>query len=589
MSSSHAHEPLERRYRYSHPLQTFFALLANEKGKLFAALLIGVGKHTPLMFMPIVVGNVVNIITDPTDQPIRDIGLNTAFIAILLALNIPLHMQFIGFMSRAIRSVEARLRNALVWRMQELSVAFHEQFQTGRLHSKVLRDVESIELLCRHLLNNVFMALMTLVFAMSVAVYREPLVALFFLLSIPFAVALIVAFRKRIARRNRELRTEVESMSAMVSEMLTMLPITRAHAVEHTEARRIGCQFEKVKHKGIKVDKANALFGASSWVTFHAFQFACLLFTGFLAFRGRIEVGDVVMYQGFFADIVRSVSMIIGVLPNIARGFESIRSLGEVLECPDIEYNRGKKQVGTVDGAFRFERVSFTYPDAADAAIRDFDFDISPGECVAFVGESGSGKSTLMNLVMGFRRPQQGRILLDGQDMQELDLRTYRRSLAVVPQENVLYSGSIRDNILYGLDNVAEQRLREIIEMANVAEFVEKLPDGLDTVVGEHGARLSGGQRQRVAIARALVREPKVIILDEATSALDVASERLVQEAIERLTAGRTTLIVAHRLSTIRKANRIVVLRRGELIETGTHNELVAHRGEFHRFLSLQT
>ncbi|MBD3242701.1 MAG: hypothetical protein GF331_19070, partial [Chitinivibrionales bacterium] len=188
MPSSHAHEPLERRYRYSHPLQTFFALLANEKGRLFGALIVGVFKHTPLMFMPIVIGNVVNIITNPTERPLHDIGMNAAFILVLLILNIPLHMQFIAFMSRAIRGVEARLRNALVWRMQELSVAFHEQFQTGRLHSKVLRDVESIEMLCRDLLNNLFMALMTLVFAVSVSVYRDPLVALFFLLSIPFAV-----------------------------------------------------------------------------------------------------------------------------------------------------------------------------------------------------------------------------------------------------------------------------------------------------------------------------------------------------------------------------------------------------------------
>lgn len=589
MGTVNIHAPLERRYRYSNPLQTFLALLVNERGKIAAALAIGVVKHLPLMFMPIVVGTVVNVIVSRPDDAVRQLALNTAFILALLLSNVPLHMWFIGFMSTAVRSVEARLRTSLVWRMHELSVAFHERFQSGRLHSKVLRDVESIEMLFRDLLNNMFMALMTLLFAMTVAVRREPLVALFFLLSVPLAVGLIRIFRSSIARRNREFRSAVESMAAMVSEMLSMLPITRAHAVERSEMRRVGTQFEKVKNTGINVDKANALFGASSWVTFHTFQFACLLFTGYLAFRGRIQVGDVVMYQGFYADIVRSVGMIVGVLPNISRGFESIRSLGEVLECPDIELNEGKREVDTVRGEFAFEHVTFTYPEGTVPAINGLDYHVEAGECVAFVGESGSGKTTLMNLVMGFRRPQEGRILLDGQDMQELDLRTYRRFLAVVPQNTVLFSGSIRENVLFGLDGVEEDRLREILDMANVSEFLRQLPHGLETTVGEHGAMLSGGQRQRVAIARALIRDPRVIILDEATSALDVASEALVQEAIERLTADRTTFIVAHRLSTIRKAHRIAVLRTGRLVEAGTHEALVEEKGEFHRFLTLQS
>ena len=193
-----------------------------------------------------------------------------------------------------------------------------------------------------------------------------------------------------------------------------------------------------------------------------------------------------------------------------------------------------------------------------------------------------------MNLVMGFRRPSAGRILLDGHDMQELDLRQYRRFLAVVPQNTILFSGSVRENIVYGLDKISDSEIRDILNAANAFKFVSKLPQGLETRLGEGGARLSQGQRQRIAIARAFIRNPKVIVLDEATSSLDVLSESLIKEALNRLTKGRTTLIVAHRLSTIRDANRIVVMKNGECIETGTHDQLMDAKGDFYRFKILQ-
>ncbi|MGO2846493.1 MAG: ABC transporter ATP-binding protein, partial [Microbacterium gubbeenense] len=194
---------------------------------------------------------------------------------------------------------------------------------------------------------------------------------------------------------------------------------------------------------------------------------------------------------------------------------------------------------------------------------------------------SGSGKSTMLNLVLGFVRPTSGRIVLDGADMQELDLRTVRRHMSVVPQESALFEGSIRDNIAYGLDDVSPDRIRQALVDANAAEFIDALPDGWDTLVGERGARLSGGQRQRLAIARALVRDPRILLLDEATSALDPESEALVKGALDRLMTGRTTLIVAHRLSTIRRADRIIVLERGEVVEQGAHDDLLRAGGRY--------
>jgi len=251
------------------------------------------------------------------------------------------------------------------------------------------------------------------------------------------------------------------------------------------------------------------------------------------------------------------------------------------LESPNVELTTGKQRVPQVAGRLTFENLSFQYPKTERPAIVDLNLDVAAGECVAFVGESGSGKSTLMNLVIGFRRPTAGRILLDGVNMEQLNLRDFRKFLAVVPQQTVLFSGSIRDNITYGLDGVKAADVERVVEMANVKEFVSRLPQGLDTPVGPHGGKLSGGQRQRIAIARAVLRNPRVIILDEATSSLDVISEHLVQEAINRLIKGRTTFIVAHRLSTIRHADRVVVMADGRAVEVGTQEELLAREGAF--------
>ena len=214
---------------------------------------------------------------------------------------------------------------------------------------------------------------------------------------------------------------------------------------------------------------------------------------------------------------------------------------------------------------------------------------VNKGETIALVGESGAGKSTILNLVIGFNMPTGGLLTIDGEDITQIDLRSYRKYLAVVPQTSILFSGSIRDNITYGQENVSDEKLRQVIEAANLAELVDSLPNGVDTVVGEHGGTLSGGQRQRISIARALIRNPQVIVLDEATSALDSISEKLIQEAISNLTRERTTFIVAHRLSTIRDADKIAVIADGRCVEYGTFDELMALKGEFYKMKMIQS
>lgn len=348
-------------------------------------------------------------------------------------------------------------------------------------------------------------------------------------------------------------------------------------------------QLFTVAEKGYKLDVIQSLFGSVGWAIFQIFQVLCLAFTGILALKGNILAGDITLYQSYFATIVNQVSAFITLIPTIAKGVESVNSIGEVLLADDIEHNEGKKKLGGVKGEFDFKNVCFRYNNSEAHVLNNFNLHVTPGETIALVGESGSGKSIILNLAIGFNIADSGQVLLDGNDMKDIDLRTYRKYLAVVPQTSILFSGTLRDNITYGVDNVDEKALNEAVKAANLTDLVESLPDGLDTEVGEHGGKLSGGQRQRVSIARALIRNPRVIVLDEATSALDSISEKLIQEALNNLTKDRTTFIVAHRLSTIKDADKIAVISEGHCVEYGTFDELMELKGEFYRMKKIQS
>jgi len=422
----------------------------------------------------------------------------------------------------------------------------------------------------------------------TIAAATSLAVASLFVVLLPFAGGLVYFFRNKIRQRNRDFRRQIEEMSGAVAESVEMLPVTKAHGLEDIEIEKVNGTLYNLRGKGYRLDITEAVFGASGWVTFTLFQVICLTFTCMLAYQGRIQIGDVVMYQGLFGTIMMSVSNLINVYPQFAKGFESIHSVTEVLASTETDEYQGTKVPGSIRGAFRFENVRFHYKDTDKHVLNGFTLDVKPGETIALVGESGAGKSTVLNLAIGFYRPTSGRILLDGVPFDELDMRAYRRQIAVVPQNTVLFSGTIRQNITYGLTNVSEEELERVIRMANLQDVIAAMPDGLDTMIGEHGGKLSGGQRQRIAIARAMIRNPRIIFLDEATSALDNISEFVVQKAMRELIRGRTTFIVAHRLSTIRDADRIVVMKNGRIQEVGSYEELMQRRGEFYQLKQLQ-
>ena len=579
---------LEFKYHTASPLKKLLYLYHGQYGKVILSIILFAIKHSPVWILPVVIARMITIISDTSKYTVADLWMVGIIFFVIIVQNIPMHTLYVRVFSGALNTMQVQLRSSIVRRLQELSISFHDTYQSGKLQTKVLRDVETLEILSRNTMNSVFPAVLTIVVAFSLTVAKQPLVAAFYLVSVPLSSSLVFLFSKKMTARNREYRTEIESLSASVVEMIQMIPITRAHGVEDLELSKMDSRLENVKQKGIRLEVLGAWFGASSWTSFQIIMLVCLMFTSILAFHKIIGVGDVVLYQSYFAMIVGAVNLILNAYPDLARGFESISSIAEILESPDREQNEGKRVVSSVKGQFVFDHVSYTYDKAEQPAIENLSLDVQPGESVAVVGESGSGKSTLMSLVIGFRRPTKGKIFLDGADMQELDLRHYRRFLAVVPQTTLLFSGSVRENIVYGLNGVSDKKVWESLEIANAEEFISKLPRQLDTPLGEHGARLSGGQRQRVAIARALIRDPRVIILDEATSSLDVMSESLIQEAIQRLIKGRTTFIVAHRLSTIRNAGRIIVMKHGKCLESGTHDQLMNAKGEFYKFKLLQ-
>ena len=577
-----------RKYK-GHPLKILIGLYKGNYNKFFLAVLFFFIKHAPVWVLPIVTANIINDITSGSPETVQNIIIQAIIMVALVVLNVPMNYLYTRYKSLATRYAETGLRKALVRKLQQLSISYHKETQSGRLQSKIMRDVEAVETLSTQMFLSILNIALNIGVALFVTISKSLIVFLFFLLTTPLAAATMVFFRNIMKKRNTEFRKEMEETSARVMEMVELIPVTRAHALEEEEVTKMSGQLFAVAEKGYKLDVIQALFGSVGWAIFQVFQVVCLGFTGFLALKGSVGPGDITLYQSYFATIVSQVSSLMSLIPVIAKGVESVNSIGEVLLEEDIECNDGKEALKSVEGEFDFKNVRFAYNNTDKPVLHELNLHVDKGQTIALVGESGAGKSTILNLVIGFNFATDGVVTIDGHDMRDIDLRSYRKHLAVVPQTSILFSGTIRDNITYGIDDFDEESLNKVVDAANLRDLIDSLPDGLDTVVGEHGGKLSGGQRQRVSIARALMRNPEVIVLDEATSALDSISEKLIQEALNNLTKDRTTFIVAHRLSTIKGADRIAVIADGHCVEYGTYDAIMELKGEFYQIKSIQS
>ena len=567
---------------------TLFRFYKGNYKNLGIAALMFLVKSSPTWIIPLITAAVIDIATQRPADALRQFVIYGAVTLLILLQNIPTHTIYMMFLSRAQRSVEAGLRGAMIRKLQQLSITFHKEIESGKIQSKVMRDVEAIENFTSQIFTTAITVIVNMTISLVIVINKNIAVFFMFLVCIPFTVLLSNVFKKKMRKLSHNFRKEIENTASDVLDMEELIPVTRAHALENHEVKKLTSSVSRIAESGYKMDKIYALFGSANWVMFSLFQMICLFFTGILAYHGKITIGDVTLYQSYFNSLIAQVSSIIGLLPIIAKGTESISSIGEILSSDDVENNKDKIKIESLKGEYEFKNVCFKYDDKTPV-LNGFSLTVKAGESVALVVESGAGNSTVLNLVIGFNKLDSGSFKIDGIDAEKIDMRSYRRFISMVPQTSILFSGTIRENITYGRRHVTDELLNYAVKAARLESVIEKLPDGLDTKVGEHGAKLSGGQRQRISIARAIIRNPRVIIFDEATSALDSVTESEIQKAIENLTKDRTTFIVAHRLSTIKNADKIAVVDNGRCVEYGTYDELMAKKGHFYKLKQMQS
>lgn len=570
-----------------HTLKLLFKLYKGHYLKLAFASIIYIIKDSPTWVLPLITADIINLVTNPPENFIWRILTDVLIAAALLILNVPFHTIYVKTVSKANRSVEAGLRGAMVQKLQQLSITFHKDTQSGKIQSKVMRDVEVITDLASHIMNTVLGTVINMCITLAVVITNNIIIFFMFLLLVPAAVFLQKGFHKKMHTQTKEFRQQLENTSSAVYDMEELIPVTRAHSLENVEVKKLTRSITKIAECGYKSDSTHSFFGALCWALVNFFQIVCLFVTAFMAFKKFISIGEISLYQTYFSSLSNNVMSIVYLLPAITRGADAIRSIGEILSADDIEKNHDKPKFKNLEGKYEFKNVYFNY-DMQTHVLNGLDLTVNVGETVALVGESGSGKSTIINLVVGFNFAESGELLIDGQNVKDFDLRSYRKYISVVPQNSILFSGTVRENITYG-NEYTDSQIAEAVHAAQLDSVIEHLPNGLDTSVGEHGAKLSGGQRQRISIARAIIRNPKVIIFDEATSALDSVTEREIQAAIDNLTRDRTTFIVAHRLSTIKNADKIAVIKDGKCVEYGTYDQLIEKRGEFYAFKQIQS
>jgi len=481
----------------------------------------------------------------------------------------------------------ADVRKDLYSRLISQPMDYFEQYRVGELTSRITADVEQLQSVFSVTLAEFIRQILILLFGISFLAYFMPQLFLVMLLIIPVVVVMAMVFGRYIKKLSKKRQDQLAKTNTIVDETFQNFSIVKAFANELLETKRYGGAVDKMVGISLSYARIRGLFFA--FIIFLLFgSILFILWRGALMVQsGDMEAGNLLSFVVYTVMIGGAIASLGSLYTTIAGGLGATERVKEILgRGTELDINATRSDL-KLKGNVSFQNVHFTYPSRPDVSVLEgINLNVNAGEKIALVGQSGSGKSTIVRLLMRFYDLNEGAIQIDGKNLVEYPVGDYRHNLGVVPQEVILFGGSIRENLLYGKPEATESELEAAAKKANCWEFISKFPDGFDTLVGERGVKLSGGQKQRIAIARTILKDPVILLLDEATSSLDAESERVVQEAMDVLMEGRTSIIIAHRLSTIRDVDKIYVMNEGQIVEEGTHDELISIEDGYYRKLA---